>query len=178
MNWERLPRCLASREVERWRCCCLVRLRKGALTSRWTSPPSWYWQRARDCVVSLLPEACSVALVKGKTTIKQKQFCFGSFGLDDGPCVVLASSTAYASKLNLEIFDSLFGARRGYIICQAEKKKVGNLDDDDDLRGKSSSTSPSSSAIFITHPTAVNFSSEVFELISSSSNLGDHPASQ
>lgn len=28
------------------------------------------------------------------------------------PCVGLASSTAYASKLNLDIFDSLFGARK------------------------------------------------------------------
>ncbi len=99
------------------------------------------------------------------------------FGLD-APCVGLASNTAYASKLNLEIFDSLFGARKaieaGMSFVKLEKK-AGNLDD---LRGKSSSTSPSSSAIFITHPTAVNFSSEVFELISSSSSLGDHPTSQ
>jgi hypothetical protein len=28
------------------------------------------------------------------------------------PCVGLASSTAYASKLNLDILDSLFGARK------------------------------------------------------------------
>ena len=31
----------------------------------------------------------------------------------DKLCAGLASSTAYASKLNLEIFDSLFGARKG-----------------------------------------------------------------
>ena len=42
-------------------------------------------------------------------------------------------------------------------------------------RGKSSSTSPSSSAILSTHPTALSFSSDTF---GSSSSLGSQPSSQ
>src|SRR5216684_3451535 len=68
MSWERL-RCLALREVGCLCCCCLVGLWKRALTSRWTSPPSWYWRRARDCAVTFPPESCSVALVEADLSL-------------------------------------------------------------------------------------------------------------
>jgi hypothetical protein len=49
---------------------------------------------------------------RGRTIINQNEKNRNEVLCEHEPCVGLASNTAYASKLNLDIFDSLFGARK------------------------------------------------------------------
>ena len=90
-----------------------------------------------DCAVSLPAESCFVALEKGVISIvtvgktdknQNLDFRIGNWGIGNEPCEGLASSTAYAPKLNLDILDSLFGAaKKNREHGRKKEKKCGFL---------------------------------------------------